>query len=952
MNKYFLKTSMLSVAVALTLGTVGCSSGGGGDGDATSVELSGNAVDGYLRNATVCYDLDNNLVCDSGEPSAITGDDGSFDLTVTPAQQTAAVPNAALLVVGDGNAIDIDTNLPFVGVLRAPFEDTDVINVTPLTTMASAIVSSGGSIDEAYQQVADALGIDESLVAADPVAVATTNPEVIEATMTVQRIVEVLAAATVADDNTTSVNDAINDIYVALADAVAEVADDNTTSGMADIIEAAAADANSTLTDAAVAASVVASIIEEQVSEVLEDGYNPDDALVVDEAVEVIEEAVVTAVEDDTPIDTATVEDDADDAAAAADPVLIAVENLLEAYGITADATAMTEIKGNFTESSQVTAASVSALTGLTAQAVIDELALAYRTEQVETYIANLGQSVSNAAIAEIVALSGFDATMTTAEFSALIYATGNSELMKLSLTVSPPAGYATLSDVDQAKALFTELRTQAMSVVDYEESGTPGYLDTEAVSMDAALNGVVLDTSYVAGMLDNIINNINEAMEDNRTTSTMHNPAGTRSMTLTQNTALSDISWSYEMNETESGNHWSGTLTYPDIDDSFDPSSFTTLTVNIEGTLPLDYEPVTTGEEDSQSFDGSVTVTKTSTGVDISIEGSIASNGDSLVLSNATAEIAYDTDAETGEPTLEYFKFNGLTLEGTVDGYTIDGTLTVNSYAQNTLLAVKGGMYEVEESGIFVELRCVLPEDRLYINGPVTFTYGGETYTPDYTDVYDNNAFYGFNEINSIVEYSEIPAGLNYDISCSDGHAYEYEIHHVWNDSWMDIANSGWLPNDITFSGAITNTVTDGAITGELNAQWLNVVTMDLDDDSQEPLVNVTLDGTLSMPSRPEMALYIGFENSATQNTIEATYAYDTTGVSVNGVFDSEMENGDIVIEAATTIRAEIAIVDKEIDYENSSVTKGGLVLGTVEESVAGVPVIKYIDGTFESLP
>ena len=48
--------------------------------------------------------------------------------------------------------------------------------------------------------------------------------------------------------------------------------------------------------------------------------------------------------------------------------------------------------------------------------------------------------------------------------------------------------------------------------------------------------------------------------------------------------------------------------------------------------------------------------------GADISIEGTIESNGDSLVLSNATAEIAYDTDAETGEPTLEYFKFNGLT--------------------------------------------------------------------------------------------------------------------------------------------------------------------------------------------------------------------------------------------------------------------------------------------------
>jgi len=104
-------------------------------------------------------------------------------------------------------------------------------------------------------------------------------------------------------------------------------------------------------------------------------------------------------------------------------------------------------------------------------------------------------------------------------------------------------------------------------------------------------------------------------------------------------------------------------------------------------------------------------------------------------------------------------------------------------------------------------------------------------------------------------------------------------------------------------------------------------------------------------MPSRPEMALHIGFENSATQNTMEATYAYDTTGISVSGVFDSDMKNGDIVVEAATTIRVDIKIVNEEIDYANSSVTKGGLVLGTVEDR-AGVPVIKYIDGTFESLP
>ena len=947
--KYVLKTSIFSLVTVLLLGTAGCSSSSSDSGGGTtSVDVSGNAVDGYLRASDVCYDLNSNLICDAGEPSDITGDDGSFDLTVTPEQQAAAVANASLLVSG---GIDIDTNLPFVGVLRAPYENTDVINVTPLTTMASAIVSSGGSIDDAYQQVADALGLDVSLVAADPVAVATTNPEVIKATMTIQRIVKVLAAATVADDNTTNINDAMNDIYVALADAVAEVADSNTSSGMAAIVEAAAADANSTLTPAAITASVVASIIEGQVSDALADGYTPDDALVIDEAVEVVEDAVVTAVEDDTPIDTATVEADADDAATNADPVLSAVENLLVAYSVSADENQTAAIAGSgFNESVEVTAASVSVLTITDAfgtQSVIDALALAYRTEQVELYIANLGQSVSSAAIDEVVALTGFDAAMTTAAFSELIYATGNAELMALALTVSPPAGYATLSDVEQAKALFTELRTQAMSVVDYNESGTPGYLDDEAADMDAALNSVVLDTSYMADKFDLIMDGIDIAMETNQTTiSTNFDTDGNRTITLTQDTTSSDISWSYDMNETGSANTWSGTLTYPDINDTFDTSDFTTLTAVIAGTFPLDYEPVTTGEDDSQSFDGSVTVTKTSTGADISIEGEIASNGDSIELSNATAEIAYGEDAATGEPTLEYFKFHGLTLVGTVEGYTVNGTLTVNSYAQNTLLAAKGGTYEVQESGFGIELQCSSGDLTV---SDVTFTYDSVVYTPDYSyaDVY--NAYYDFYNIDAGVQYNEISTNLNYTATCDDG--VLENINWNWFDSYTEIANNGWLPNDVTFSGAITNTATGGAIAGELNAEWLNVVTMDLEDGTQDPLVRVTLDGTLNMPTRPEMALHIGFENTTTQNTIEATYAYDTTGVSASGVFDKNMTNGDIVIEAATGIRADIAIVNEDIDYVNSNVTKGGLVLGTFEDR-AGVPVIKYIDGTFESLP
>ena len=66
--------------------------------------------------------------------------------------------------------------------------------------------------------------------------------------------------------------------------------------------------------------------------------------------------------------------------------------------------------------------------------------------------------------------------------------------------TYTPPENPASLSDIEEAKALFTELRTQAMSLTDYTNSGTPGFLDTEAQKMEEALNGVVLNVGVMLG--------------------------------------------------------------------------------------------------------------------------------------------------------------------------------------------------------------------------------------------------------------------------------------------------------------------------------------------------------------------------------------------------------------------------------------------------------------------
>jgi len=315
--KSTMKLSLLSLSVITLLSLSGCG-GGGSDTPpaATNKLISGKAVDGYLAGSLVCYDLDHNLVCDSNEPNATTGANGDFDLTVTPAQASAADPLASLLVSG---GTDIDTNEDYVGMLQAPYDGTQSINLTPLTTMASAIVANGGSIDEAYDNVASALGIPRALVDADPAAEAADgNTTLMEATMSVQRIVEVMAAATIADDanlsdaNTTQT---MNDIYAALGDAVADVASDSNSSGMAAIVQTAAADANTTLPDAAQTAADAADEIEDQVAGALANGYEPDDALAVDAGVNEIESDVLDAVDNNQT--TVTVDTNASNTAAA-----------------------------------------------------------------------------------------------------------------------------------------------------------------------------------------------------------------------------------------------------------------------------------------------------------------------------------------------------------------------------------------------------------------------------------------------------------------------------------------------------------------------------------------------------------------------------------------------------------------------------------------------------------
>lgn len=138
----------LSAAVLVACG----GGGGGGSGianppPATTVTVSGKAVDGPLQGATACYDLNDNGACDSGEPtSAPTGANGAFSFDVA----SGDAGRHRVVVVVPASAIDADTGAA-VGTaftLQSPATGStgaQSVFVSPLTTLVQSQVDLGGS---------------------------------------------------------------------------------------------------------------------------------------------------------------------------------------------------------------------------------------------------------------------------------------------------------------------------------------------------------------------------------------------------------------------------------------------------------------------------------------------------------------------------------------------------------------------------------------------------------------------------------------------------------------------------------------------------------------------------------------------------------------------------------------------------------------------------------------
>ncbi len=212
------------LAVAGAAGGGGGGGGGsdGGSGSAAPLE-TGTAIDGYLVNATVFQDVNDNGIFDSGEPNTTTDAQGNYAIALDPSN-----PTAKLVSIG---GTDSSTGQPFTGTLTAPAGSTVI---SPLTTLVQSLVEANAdsdtplSVADANEQLAAALGLDSgtNLLELDPVEAIenATDPSDAAAFAAAAQVAAVISAAAATQDDAQGSSDASEAVAASLAQQLLDAA--------------------------------------------------------------------------------------------------------------------------------------------------------------------------------------------------------------------------------------------------------------------------------------------------------------------------------------------------------------------------------------------------------------------------------------------------------------------------------------------------------------------------------------------------------------------------------------------------------------------------------------------------------------------------------------------------------------------------------------------------------
>ncbi|GEM77962.1 thrombospondin type 3 repeat-containing protein [Vibrio superstes] len=160
MNKKILALAISSCFLA------GCSDDGSSQSTANTEMLEVKAIDGYLRNALVWLDINQNGVFDEEEPSIKSGEGGVALLDVSGVDNYQDYPVIVSAIKGETIDEDApDTTINYDFVLSAPAGET---NITPFTTIVKIEMDTTGKTkEESISEVSEMLGVPQDKVMSD-----------------------------------------------------------------------------------------------------------------------------------------------------------------------------------------------------------------------------------------------------------------------------------------------------------------------------------------------------------------------------------------------------------------------------------------------------------------------------------------------------------------------------------------------------------------------------------------------------------------------------------------------------------------------------------------------------------------------------------------------------------------------------------------------------------------
>ncbi|MEA2091492.1 MAG: hypothetical protein U9O83_03885, partial [Campylobacterota bacterium] len=193
----------------------GCSGGGGGSSSnpitSNANTLTGIVVDGNIKEATVCVDINANKECDIDEPISATDANGKFILDI------ASLPAGEYKVISIGG-IDTVTNQFFDALLEEVIDIKDddrslSVLLTPLTTLASKIYDeekvkeSTFTIAKAKEKLALSLGLTTQQISANPIE----DRELFAKTQKIVQATKIITITIQKDDSDRIVNQKVFD---------------------------------------------------------------------------------------------------------------------------------------------------------------------------------------------------------------------------------------------------------------------------------------------------------------------------------------------------------------------------------------------------------------------------------------------------------------------------------------------------------------------------------------------------------------------------------------------------------------------------------------------------------------------------------------------------------------------------------------------------------------------